>query len=171
MPQQDTAFDHHPPEPTPEVALLAAALTAPADDVQAVTPLVLDDLTEIGTRDVLDTVCALAAAGQPHDTIAVGDELQRRGLLAGHTGQQIKMCLLNASTAGRAANPLALRRYAAAVSANAFRQRFETIGKALTEAAAAAPEHDLMPMLRQAGTDAVRHAKRLATLRGEQEAE
>lgn len=168
MPVQHKAFEPRSSDPTPTCAMVAAALPAPAGDVTAIVPLVLDDVTAPGYRDVLKALLDLAMSGQPHDTVAVGDELQRRGLLAGHTGQQIKMALLDASTAGRAANPLALRCYAAAVCAEAFRQKFETIGKALIEAAATAPEHDLLPLLRNAGTDAVRHAKRLAQLRGEQ---
>lgn len=151
-----------------EVALIATALIASATDVAAIAPHVLDDLTEPGTRQVLEIVCDLIAAHRPHSTIAVADELQRRGLLTGHTGQQVKMVLTEASSAGRLANPLALSTYAAALCAEAYRHRFAEIGKALVEAASCAPEWDLLPLLRQAGTDAVQHAKKLAALRGEE---
>lgn len=156
------------PEPTTETVLLGALLGAPADEIRRVVPLILDDLDEPGSRAVAEAVLNLAQAGRPHDGHAVGDELQRRGRYAGETGQLIKRRLLDAITTGYASNDLAAATYAAAVCANAFRQRFELVGKALVEAASTFPEEDLLTLLRQAGTDCVRHAKRLAALRGEE---
>ncbi|MDV6293303.1 hypothetical protein [Rhodococcus aetherivorans] len=156
------------PEPSTETVLIGAMLTAAASEVRTVAALVLDDLQESGSRTIVEAIICLVDAGRPHDGHAVGDELQRRGKYAGEPGQLVKRRLLDAITTGYQANSLAVHTYAAAVSANAYRNRFELVGKSLVEAASTYPEEDLLPLLRQAGTDCVKHADRLAKLRGQE---
>lgn len=155
-------------EPTPEMLCIGSLLWAAADDVRPVLPHVLvDDLDDAHLRPILEAIGWLVAANRPHDGVAVGDELQRRGALAGESGRLTARRLADAITSGAGANTLAVRSYATAVVADAYRRRYETAGKALTEAATDLAEADLLPLLRGIGTDAVRHADRLAALRGE----
>ncbi|KDE14925.1 DnaB-like helicase N-terminal domain-containing protein [Rhodococcus aetherivorans] len=156
------------PDPDPETLFVGGLLWATPADARDVLPYVApDDFEHVGTRALVLTIGHLIDAGRPHDTTAVADELQRRGDLGGPAGDLIRRALLDATTAGASANPLALHAYASQVVAESYRRRFEVIGKALVEAAATAAEADLMPLLRAAGTDAARHTKRLAQLRGE----
>lgn len=156
------------PNPDPETMLLCGLLWANTTDASDVMRYVApDDLEHVGTRAVFMTIGHLIEAGRPHDTTTVVDELQRCGDLGGPAGDLIKRSWLDATTAGASEHPFALKSYASAVVSDAFRRRFETLGKALVEAAATAAEHDLMPMLRAAGTEAARHAKRLDQLRGD----
>ena len=156
------------PAPTLEVLCVGALLWAATDDVRPVLALVLaDDLDDPHLRPILEAIRRLVAAGRPHDGVAVGDELQRCGALAGEAGRLTARRLADAITSGAGANTLAVRSYATAVVADAYRRRYETVGKALAEAATDLAEADLLPLLRGIGTDAVRHAARLAALRGE----
>lgn len=155
-------------EPSPELLFVGALLWATAADVSPVLhQLAADDLDDPHLRPILETVRHLVASGRPHDGTAVGDELQRRGELAGEAGRLTARRLTDAITAGGNANGLAIRAYAAAVVADAYRRRFELAGKTLVEAASDLPESDLLPLLRRIGTEAVVHADRLARLRGE----
>ncbi|MDV6291496.1 hypothetical protein [Rhodococcus aetherivorans] len=155
------------PEPTPEMLCIGSLLWAAPDDVRPVLPLMgADDLDDPHLHPILDAIRRLVAAGRPHDGVAVGDELQRCGALAGEAGRLTARRLADAITSGAGGNTLAVRSYATAVVADAYRRRYETAGKALTEAATDLAEADLLPLLRGIGTDAVRHADRLAALRG-----
>ncbi|MGI1849930.1 hypothetical protein [Rhodococcus ruber] len=157
------------PEPTPEVLCVGALLWAATDDVRPVLPLVLaDDLDDPHLHPILAAIRHLVAAHRPHDGTTVGDELQRRGALAGEAGRITARRLLDAITCGAGANTLTVRSYATAVVAQSYRRRYETAGKALAEAATDLAETDLLPLLRDIGTDAVRHADRLAALRGDE---
>ncbi|MDH6283281.1 DnaB-like helicase N-terminal domain-containing protein [Prescottella agglutinans] len=153
------------PEPTLDALLPGSMMWASPEDARAAAELAdVDDFQNPAARTVFPVLVSLLDAGRPHDPTAVADELARRGLLT----EPVKRFLLDATTAGAQANSLAPRSYATAIAAKAYRERFESIGKALVEAAETFPEVDLLPLLRKAGTDAVRHAKRLATLRGEE---
>ena len=156
------------PVPTTEVQFLGCLMWSNADDVRGVLPYVADDdLEDPNARVVLFCIRWLISAKHPHDGTAVGDQLQRSGRLGGASGHLVKKVLLDAITSGAASNTIAPRMYATAVVADAYRRRFELLGKALTEAADTMAEGDLLPMLREAGTDAVKHAERLAALRGD----
>jgi len=156
------------PEPTTEVLLLGSLMWATTDDVREVLPLIADDdLEDPNARVILFAIRWLVGAGQPHDGTAVGDQLQRSGRLGGDSGTAVKKILLDAITSGAASNHLAPATYARAVVSDAYRRRYELLGKSLVEAADTMPEGDLLPMLRLAGTDAVAHADRLSRLRGE----
>ncbi|WP_395704544.1 DnaB-like helicase N-terminal domain-containing protein [Rhodococcus ruber] len=156
------------PDPDPETLFVCGLLWANTTDARDVMRHVApDDLQHVGTRAVFKTIARLIQAGRPHDTTTVVDELQRCGDLGGPAGDLIKRAWLDATTAGASEHPFALKSYASAVVSDAFRRRFETLGKALVEAAATTAENDLMPMLQAAGLEAKRHAKRLAQLRGD----
>ena len=156
------------PEPSLEVLCVGALLWAAPDVVRPVLPLVgADDLDDPHLHPIFEAIRRLVAAGRPHNRVAVGDELQRCGALAGEAGRLTARRLADTITSGAGANTLTVRSYATAVVADAYRRRYETAGKALAEAATELAEADLLPLLRGIGTDAVRHADRLAALRGE----
>lgn len=156
------------PEPSTEILLLGSLMWAAADDVRAVLPLLADDdLDDPHARPILYAIRWLVEAGKPHNGTAIADQLQRSGLFGGERGQQTKKVLLDAITSGAASNSLAPRMYAKAVVADAYRRRYELLGKSLVEAADTMAEDDLLPLLREAGTEAVKHAQRLEQLRGE----
>ncbi|RVW01317.1 hypothetical protein [Rhodococcus xishaensis] len=151
-------------EPSLEVLTAGSLMWARAEDTrQAARLLDLDDLENPASRIVVEVVLSLLDARRSHNGTAVGDELARRGLLS----ETVKRFLLDAITCGVDANTLAPQSYTAALVAQSYRARFETLGKALAEAAYSFPETDLLPLLRKGGTDAVKHAQRLAALRGE----
>lgn len=153
--------------PSTEVQFLGCLMWSNTTDVAEVLPLVADDdLDDPNARVILFCIRWLIGAKQPHDGTAVGDQLQRSGRLGGDSGHVVKKMLLDAITSGAASNTIAPRTYATAVVSDAYRRRYELLGKALVEAADTMTEDDLLPMLRQAGTDAVKHAERLAALRG-----
>jgi len=155
-------------EPTTEVLLLGSLMWSDADTVRDVLPLIADDdLEDPNGRVILFCVRWLIGAGQPHDGTAVADQLQRSGRLGGDSGQAVKKLLLDAVTSGAASNHLAPHTYARSVVSDAYRRRYELLGKSLVEAADGMAEDDLLPLLRHAGTDAVAHSRRLAALRGE----
>lgn len=154
--------------PSTEVQFLGCLMWSNADDVKQILPHVADDdLDDPNARVILFCIRFLIGAKHPHDGTAVGDQLQRSGRLGGDSGHQVKKMLLDAITSGAASNTIAPRVYATAVVADAYRRRYELLGKALVEAADTMAEDDLLPMLREAGTDAVKHADRLAVLRGD----
>ncbi|MCB8910209.1 hypothetical protein KUG88_08705 [Rhodococcus rhodochrous] len=162
------AIRHIGPAPSTEVQFLGCLMWAAAADVRDVLPLVADDdLEDPNARVILFAIRWLVGAGQPHDGTAVGDQLQRSGRLGGESGTAVKKILLDAITSGAASNHLAPKMYARAVVSDAYRRRYEILGKSLVEAADTMAEDDLLPMLRHAGTDAVSHAERLSRLRGE----
>ncbi|QOW00623.1 hypothetical protein RCF27_10255 [Rhodococcus pyridinivorans] len=155
------------PDPTPELLFVGSLLFADTEHVKPVLELVADDdLDQVYLRPVLAVIRDLVAADRLHDGAVVGGELQRRGALAGESGRLTLRALADASTSGAVANHSAPPCYAAAVVADAYRRRFETAGHALAEAAMDFAEDDLLPLLRSVGTEAVRHAERLAKLRG-----
>lgn len=154
------------PDPSPEILFLGSLLFADTDHVRPVVALVVDDdLDNVHLRPILDVVRQLVDAGRPHEGTVVGDELQRRGMLAGESGRLTLRFLADAITSGASANYLAPRTYAAAVVADSYRRRHESAGHAISEAAAAFAEDDLLPLFRKLGTHAVRHADRLSQLR------
>jgi len=148
--------------------MLGSFMWAHTDDVRDVLSLVADDdLEDPNARVILFCIRWLIGANQPHDGTAVGDQLQRSGRLGGESGTQVKKLLLDAITSGASSNHLAPKVYAKAVVSDAYRRRYEQLGKSLVEAADVMAEDDLLPMLRNAGRDAVAHAQRLSLLRGE----
>ncbi|WP_072689370.1 hypothetical protein [Rhodococcus marinonascens] len=152
------------PEPSLDVLVAGSLMWARAEDAREAARLLdLNDLDTPAARTVMEVVLSLLDARRPHYGTAVGNELARRGL---HS-DSVKRFLLDAITCGADANTLAPQSYTAALVAQAYRARFESLGKALVEAAQSFPESDLLPLLRQAGTEAVHHARRLAELRGE----
>ncbi|WP_137725731.1 DnaB-like helicase N-terminal domain-containing protein [Prescottella subtropica] len=152
------------PEPSLEHLTIGSLIWSSADDARKAAALVeADDIETPAARTILDVVLELLHAGRPHDGTAVNDELGRRGLLT----DMVKRFLLDAVTCGAAANDLAPHTYTTALVAQAYRARYEQLGKALVEAADTFAECDLLPLLRQAGTDVVKHERRLAELRGE----
>ncbi|MFD6676067.1 hypothetical protein ACFWDA_17070 [Rhodococcus zopfii] len=154
--------------PSTEVQFLGCLMWSNTTDVAEVLPLVSDDdLDDPNARVILFCIRWLIGAKQPHDGTAVGDQLQRSGRLGGDSGHLVKKMLLDAITSGAASNTIAPRTYATAVVSDAYRRRYELLGKSLVEAADTMAEDDLLPMLRHAGTDAVQHSERLSALRGE----
>lgn len=155
-----------------ELVLFAGMLWAPQGEPQAAVLAVLRwlvpaDFEMLGARELYAAISRLVHAGKPHDMHAVLDELTRRGQLDGATGQAAKMLALNAGTMHTPPHPDALRAHAAAVVAAAHRRHVRLAGEALVELADTAPEDDLLPRMRELGTETVRRAKRLAALRGE----
>lgn len=155
------------PEPALDTLTAGSLIwSAPDDARRAARLLDLDDVENPAARTVIEIVVSLLDAERPHNGTAVGDELARRGLL----DEPVKRFLLDAITSGADANTIAPQSYTTALVAKAYRARFETLGKALVEAAETFPEGDLLPLLRKAGTEAVQHARRLSALRGEEDA-
>ncbi len=151
--------------PSTEVQFLGSLMWSDAESVRHVLRHVEDDdLEDLSARIILLAIRLLIASDSPHDGTAVGDHLQRSGALGGAAGGRTKKLLVDAITSGSHISPIS---YARAVVSDAYRRRFELLGKALVEAADTMPEDDLLPLLRQAGTGAVAHSKRLAALRGE----
>lgn len=154
--------------PSPELMLLAGMLAAPAAAVRAVLRyLAPGDLEQLGAPELLATIADLIQRGQPHDGVAVGDELQRLGLFAAPAGAALNKLFLDALTPRTPPLPDALRAHAAAVVAAAHRRHVRLAGEELVELADTAPEDDLLPRMRELGTETARRAKRLAALRGE----
>ncbi|WP_139793020.1 hypothetical protein [Prescottella equi] len=154
-------------EPDLEILLLGSMLfAAPADARRAVSLVELDDYNKPDRRTVHSAIAGLLSAGRLHDGTAVDDEIRRQGLYT----DPVRRTLLDAITCGPASNRVAPWSYATALVARSYRTRYEQLGKTLVEAADTFPEGDLLPLLRKAGVDAVRHARRLAELRGEEAA-
>ncbi|NKS00925.1 hypothetical protein GTA09_15340 [Rhodococcus hoagii] len=152
------------PEPDLEILLLGSMMFAAPDDTRHAAGLVeTDDYDTPAARTIHCVIVQLLDSNRLHDSTAVADELRRQGLYS----DPVKRALLDAITCGAASNRVAPWSYATAIVARSYRARYELIGKSLVEAADTFPEGDLLPLLRQAGTDAVRHSRRLAELRGE----
>lgn len=108
------------------------------------------------------TRVALSEAPATYGPASVLDVLLRRG-----ARPEVRKVLLDASTVGAASTPGALRIYAAAVVALAYRRRLESIGRALIEAADSGPEAALTGQLDAAVAAVHRIGKRLVQLRGD----
>ena len=153
-------------EPDAATLLVGSLLWSRSDDAAPVLEAIdTGDLEDPPLRTITATIRDLVEVLQPHDPIAVGDELQRRGLLAGETGRIVVRRLTDAITAGSASNHLAPIVYARSVVADAYRRRIELAGKAFVEAAAAMAEDDLAQMVRGQARGIEDHAARLAALR------
>ncbi|EOM74620.1 hypothetical protein DW322_03430 [Rhodococcus rhodnii] len=148
--------------PDAAALLVGALIAASRESVCSVLEHVADnDVEHPGYRRLLRTIRHLTKQGRPHGTVCVADELTRTGQMT----PDARRALIDATTAG--AEPLALRGYAAAVVADAYRWQYELAGKSLVEAAHSWPEHELVGYLRGLGTTLVAHDRRLGALRGE----
>lgn len=161
------AIRHVGPEPTGELLLAGSLLWSDADTARAIVDDIdVSDFEDTHLRPIFTALRSLLLAQSPHNGQAVGDELQRRGQLAGEPGRLAARRLTDAITCGAQSNGLAPRAYACAVVADSYRRRVELAGKALVEEAGGAPEHDLWPLMRERGLEVAAHAERLSRLRG-----
>lgn len=150
------------PHPDAATLLVSALLWSPPSAGADILQLVADDdIADPALAAVLGAVRALVDAGTPPSPQLVADELRRVGNLRGNVADRLRA----ATTAGAASG--AVRQYAAATVAEAFRRRVESVGHALTTAAGTAAEADLAPLVANAAAGIADCAHRLDALRGD----
>lgn len=152
------------PRPDPETRLLSGLLGATAHDVAEVLEHVHDDDLERPASVAVVTAIRTAVAEAPDaycETVVL-DVLIRRG-----SNAATRKALLDAVTAGAANHPGALPIYASTAVAGSLRRQVESLGHALTTAAADGAERTLLGQVDAAVGRIRATADRLQVLRGE----
>ena len=149
--------------PTITELFVGALMFSTSAEVRDVLRFVEDLDVDEPAQTVLAAVRALALRGTPPSPQLVGDDLRRRGKLT----RSVAVWLQNATTSGACAT--AARDYAAAVVAEAFRNRVESFGSGLASTAVSASEADVAALVERAACGIRAVAARLAELRSEEQ--
>ncbi len=150
------------PLPSAGVLLIGSLLYATQAQAAEVLALVDDeDMATTSLSVLLAAVRSLVNAGTPAAPQLVLDVIQREGPLKRFALRDLQ----DAITCG--AVPEAARSYGAAVLSISFRRQIESVGTAMTTAAAESAESYLAPMVNRAAEAIADQARRLELLRGE----
>lgn len=148
-----------------EALFLCALLWAPNPLARTVVGVLTPaDFHSVVYGDLFAVVADLVAAGTPHAAPMVLAELQRRGELHGHRGDQLTAALTAVTLPGASAE--AVTSYADAVLAQAYRRSYRAAAVALAQAAEELPEADLFEHLVQIGTAQRARWRTLTAFRG-----
>ncbi|WP_237568690.1 hypothetical protein [Mycolicibacterium lacusdiani] len=150
--------------PDSETLLLGGLVGAlPIDAAEVLALIETTDMRSPANAVVLETIrAAVVLDADVFGPAAVWDRLTRNG-----SRPEVRAALLNATTSGAACTPVALRFYASAVVAAAYRRQVESIGNALVTASSDASEVSLSGLVDTAVAKLRATEERLRALRGE----